>query len=320
MSLAEKIALIDQEYKRVEDQFNKELNAGLVQYHAMKTKEETDARNEEIRQQGIDERIKTTATDITTTKTDLGEEKISKNIHGDPIKTETVIDDRTVETVSPKFEEIKSGNEIITYRDGVEVARTPRWQVEQTGTKGKTYTKWEDRLIGMGVFGFVSKVLPNTDGSMLKKVFDNIKSITKGKDDDETSGIDQAKIMFETLGSLQGETLEEVRKELNTKTYDLKKKEKALKAEEKKKNWRVFGGGEGTPDKELIETLEAEIKELKKLKKIKTTFDTVFKKVKSRVVEKKEETTGELEIGFEEDGYKYIGGDPSKETSWEKIK
>lgn len=133
MALAEKIAKIQLDQEQTKQKFMNEVFSGLQQIDANKTAEEVEA------QRKYDLKT-TTATDITTTKTDLGSSKVSSNIRGEAIKTETTIDQTTPKTTTPKFEEIKSGNKIVTYQDGKRIAEAPRWkpeQIEGIGTLNK---------------------------------------------------------------------------------------------------------------------------------------------------------------------------------------
>ena len=142
MSLVEKLSKIQLEQEQVKKQFMNEVYQGLQQIDAMKTKEEVEAQ----RKYDLET---TTPTDITTTRTDLGEERISKNIRGEAIKTETVVDT----TTKPTEKDVRrEGKYFVTYRDGKEVAKslisqaTDKNGKELTPTQGKRVTKYVNQI------------------------------------------------------------------------------------------------------------------------------------------------------------------------------
>ena len=120
--LAERIAKIQLDQEQTKQKFMNEVFSGLQQIDANKTAEEVEAQRKYNLQT-------TTPTDITTTKTDLGSRKISSNIRGEAIKTETVIDETTPKPTTPVVK--KEGTEFVTYENGIETARAPRWKPEQ---------------------------------------------------------------------------------------------------------------------------------------------------------------------------------------------
>jgi len=181
-----------------------------------------------------------------------------------------------------------------------------RIKAEKEKTTAKKVTTFTNKLIEIGASSFVEETLgKKVEEKEAELIYARIMEKSKGWEliDGSAKAISPEENFKRAIKNVDMSITDVDKK--------LKEKNAELKIEQKKKGSAWLGlkpSQAGKHDKEKVAKLQAEIKTLERTKEIQDIFKDIGKK----------EETG-LKVGDIEDGYEYLGGDKSKESSWKKV-